>query len=162
MTDQQFRFPSASLPAVPSFAISCPPGWTAQDVPGVIAFMMEPLEAGAFRASVAISADRVPPPGDLPGAAERTLASARASFAELALVQEKVVTVDDRPAALRFVTFGVDGLEHRVLQLQVLFLVEGPHPHLFEVNATCLAAEAGRFALPFVRMVESMAIVADA
>jgi hypothetical protein len=161
MTTQRFAFPSPSLPAVPGFEIACPPDWTSSDVPGAIAVLGEPPEPGTFRASMTITADRLPPAADLAAAADRTLTSARETFPDLELVQEKIVTVAGRPASLRFVTFSAEGLEHLVLQMEALLVVDGPHPHLFQLHATCLAADAGRYALAFVEMLESFRIAED-
>jgi hypothetical protein len=159
MTTERHVFPSPSSPAVPGFELESPSGWISVDVPGAIAMLAEPPNGDRFfRASITVSADRVASPVDLAAVAERTLTSSRETFPGLELVQEKIVTVDGRSASLRFVTFAAEGLEHRVLQMEALFAVGGDHPHLFQMHATCLADDAARYALAFVRMLESFRV----
>ncbi len=156
---QRFAFPSAALPGPPSFEIEAPSDWTSEAVPGTLALLSEPPAAGAFRANVTISADRLPSGSDLAAAASRTLASARATFEDLELLQEKVVTIDGRPASLRFVTFSVEDLGHRVLQMEALVTVAGSPLHLLHLNATCLADDAEHYAEPFVKIVDSLRVL---
>ena len=94
-----------------------------------------------------VGADRVGADFELEDAAAATLEHCRANFAEFRVEQEKVAEIAGRPAALRFQSFAVEGVEDRLLQLQVLLFAppDGRREtkDLFHIDGTCLDARQG-------------------
>ena len=111
-----------------------------------------------------VGADRVGAGFDLEDAAEATLEHCRANFAEFRVEQEKVTEISGRPAALRFQTFTVEGLEDRLLQFQVLLIAppdgrRGQTHDLFHIDGTCRDADKEQYAPLFLAAAESFRFV---
>jgi hypothetical protein len=107
-----------------------------------------------------VSADRVTAEMDLEDAAAATLAHAEEAFSDYRLEQEKVDTIAGRPAALRFQSFAIEGLEDRIMQLQVLLFAppDGREKtrDLFHIDGSCLAGDAATYAPAFVAAAQSL------
>jgi len=96
---------------------------------------------------------------ELEDAAAATLEEAAETFDDFRVEQEKVVQISGRPAAMRFQSFAIDGVEGRLLQLQVLVFAppddrEKTHD-LFHIDGTCLASDAATYAPAFVAAAHS-------
>ena len=106
-----------------------------------------------------ISADRVPADFELEDAAGSTLEQCTNTFDDFRVEQEKVAVIAGEPAALRFQSFALEGLEDRIMQLQVLlFAPPGGREKtkdLFHIDGSCLAADAETYAPVFVAAAES-------
>ena len=111
-----------------------------------------------------VGADRVGAGFDLEDAAAATLEHCRANFADFRVEQEKVAEIAGQPAALRFQSFAVEGLDERLLQLQVLLIAppdgrNGETRDLFHIDGTCLDADKERYAPAFLTAAESFRFV---
>jgi hypothetical protein len=119
---------------------------------------VDPAAAG-FRVNVVVSADRVPADFELEDAAGSTLEQCTATFDDFRVEQEKVAVIAGEPAALRFQSFALEGLEDRIMQLQVLLFAppDGREKtkDLFHIDGSCLAADAETYAPVFVAAAES-------
>jgi hypothetical protein len=111
---------------------------------------------------VLVSADRVAAAVDLETAARTTLEEA-SGFPDFQVEQEHVVDVDGQPASLRWQSFAVEGIEDRLLQMQVLFFAPANGRNkthdLFHIDGTCLAGEAERYATVFQEIARSFRFV---
>jgi hypothetical protein len=148
----------ATRPA-PPLTISYPDTWTAETAQDAIVVLAEPPEEGFFRANVLVASDRLDAGVELEDAVVANLANARAQYPDLRIVQEKVVRIDDGPANLRLQRFQPAELAHPVFQMQVLTLAPdaADQPVLVHLVATCLAADADRYADVFAEIAASLA-----
>src|SRR4029079_14030929 len=135
--------PSPELPPYPAFEIEIPDGWRPDEAPDCLGVFFDPASQG-FTTNVLVSADRVAAAVDLETAARTTLEEA-STFPDFQVEQEHAVDVDGQPASLRFQSFVVDGVEDRLLQMQVLFFAPAngrSQTHdLFHIDGTCLAGD---------------------
>jgi hypothetical protein len=150
------------VPAFAAFEIDLPDGWEADGAPDCLGIFVDPTASG-FRVNLLVGADRVGAGFDLEDAAAATLEHCRANFAEFRVEQEKVTEIAGQPAALRFQSFVVEGLDDRLLQLQVL-LIAPPDGRertqdLFHIDGTCLDADKERYASVFLAAAESFRFV---
>jgi hypothetical protein len=154
----RFSYPSRELPPFAAFEIELPDGWEADEAPDCLGIFVAPDVTG-FRVNLLVGADRVGATFELEDAAEATLEHCRANFAELRVEQEKVAEIGGRPAALRFQSFAVDGVEDRLLQLQVLLFAPPDHrtqtKDLFHIDGTCLDGDKETYAPLFAAAAES-------
>jgi hypothetical protein len=150
------------LPPFAAFEIELPDGWEADEAPDCLGIFVAP-EVTGFRVNLLVGADRVGATFELEDAAAATLEHCRANFAEFRVEQEKVAEIGGRPAALRFQTFAVDGVEDRLLQLQVLLFAPPDHrtqtKDLFHIDGTCLAGDRETYAPVFAAAAESFRFV---
>ena len=157
----RFQHPSPELPPYPAFEIEIPDGWRPDEAPDCLGVFYDPQAAG-FVTNVLVSADRVAAEVDLEAAARVTLNEA-STFTDFQLEQEHVVDVDGQPASLRFQSFVVDGVEDRLLQMQVLFFAppngRSRTHDLFHIDGTCLAGDAERYATVFQEIARSFRFV---
>ena len=114
---------------------------------------VDPAATG-FRVNLLVSADRVAAEVELEDAAATTLEQATEAFDDYRVEQEKVVQISGRPAAMRFQSFTIEGVEDRLLQLQALLFApadgrEKTHD-LFHIDGTCLQRDAATYAPAFV------------
>jgi hypothetical protein len=109
--------------------------------------------------NVVVSADRVPADFDLEDAAASTLEQCNDMFDDFRVEQEKVEVVGGEPAALRFQSFALEGLDDRIMQLQVLLFAPPDGrvktKDLFHIDGSCLAADAETYAPVFVVAAQS-------
>ena len=150
------------MPAFAAFEIDLPDGWAADGAPDCLGIFIDPAASG-FRVNLLVGADRVGAGFDLEDAAAATLEHCRANFAEFRVEQEKVTEIAGQPAALRFQSFAVEGLDDRLLQLQAL-LIAPPDGRertkdLFHIDGTCLDADKERYAPVFLAAAESFRFV---
>ncbi len=150
------------MPAFAAFEIDLPDGWEADGAPDCLGIFIDPAASG-FRVNLLVGADRVGAGFDLEDAAAATLEHCRANFAEFRVEQEKVTEIAGQPAALRFQSFAVEGLDNRLLQLQAL-LIAPPDGRertkdLFHIDGTCLDADKERYAPVFLAAAESFRFV---
>jgi hypothetical protein len=135
-----------------------PAGWEADEAPECLGIFVDPAATG-FRANLLVSADRVAAEFELEDAAAATLEEATEAFDDFRLEQEKVVQISGRPAAMRFQSFAIDGVEDRLLQLQVLFFAppggREKTRDLFHIDGTCLERDAATYAPAFVAAAQS-------
>ena len=158
---QTFRHPSAELPSYAPFEIELPPGWRADEAPDCIGVFFDPAAVG-FRVNLLVSADRVALEVDLEAAAQATLEEV-SQYPDFLLEQEKVGEISGEPASMRFQSFAVDGVDDRLLQLQVLVFSppdgrQRTHD-LFHIDGTCLAGDAERYATVFQEIARSFRFV---
>jgi hypothetical protein len=157
----RFHHPSPELPPYPAFEIEIPDGWRPDEAPDCLGVFYDP-EAVGFVTNVLLSADRVAADVDLETAARTTLEEA-SEFAEYQVEQEHVVDVDGQPASLRWQSFSVEGVEDRLLQMQVLFFApangRSKTHDLFHIDGTCLAGDAERYATVFQEIARSFRFV---
>jgi hypothetical protein len=135
-----------------------PEGWEADEAPECLGMFVDPAATG-FRVNLLVSADRVAADLELEDAAAVTLEEATQAFDDFRVEQEKVVQISGRPAAMRFQSFVIDGVEDRLLQLQVLLFAppdgrEKTHD-LFHIDGTCLQRDAATYAPAFVTAAQS-------
>jgi hypothetical protein len=157
----RFHHPSPELPPYPAFEIEVPDGWRPDEAPDCLGVFYDPASAG-FVTNVLVSADRVAMALDLETAARTTLEEA-SRFPDFQVEQEHVVDVDGQPASLRWQSFAVDGVDDRLLQMQVLFFApagdrEKTHD-LFHIDGTCLAGDAETYATLFQEIARSFRFV---
>jgi hypothetical protein len=159
---QIFRYPSPALPPFAAFEIELPDGWVPDEAPECLAIFVDPA-ATAFRVNLLVSADRVGADVELEDVAAATLEEATHAFADFEVEQEKVSRVAGQAASLRFQSFAVDGVEGRLLQLQVLLFApsdgRSKTRDLFHVDGTCLAEDASTYAPLFVSAAQSLRFV---
>ena len=150
------------MPAFAAFEIDLPDGWEADGAPDCLGIFIDPAASG-FRVNLLVGADRVGAGFDLEDAAAATLEHCRANFAEFRVEREKVTEIAGQPAALRFQSFAVEGLDDRLLQLQALLIAppEGRErtKDLFHIDGTCLDADKERYAPVFLAAAESFRFV---
>jgi hypothetical protein len=100
---------------------------------------------------------------DLEDAAQATLAQAEEAFADFRIEQEKVSRISGQTAALRFQSFALEGLDDRVMQLQVLLFAppdgRTKTKDLFHIDGSCLAGDAATYAPAFVAAAHSFQFV---
>ncbi len=130
-----------------------PDGWEADEAPECLGIFVDPAATG-FRVNVVVNADRVPADFDLEDAAASTLEQCTDVFDDFRVEQEQAEVIGGEPAALRFQSFALEGLEDRIMQLQVLlFAPPGGRVKtrdLFHIDGSCLAADAQTYAPVFV------------
>ncbi|HEX6021072.1 MAG TPA: DcrB-related protein [Solirubrobacter sp.] len=150
------------LPPFAAFEIELPDGWEPDEAPDCLGIFVAPGVTG-FRVNLLVGADRVGATFALEDAAAATLEHCRAHFSEFRVEQEKVAEIAGQPAALRFQSFTVDGVEDRLLQLQVLlFAPPGERRQtkdLFHIDGTCLARDKDTYAPVFAAAAESFRFV---
>src|SRR3954463_11675443 len=157
----RFHHPSPQLPPYPAFEIEVPDGWRPDEAPDCLGVFFDP-ESEGFRTNVLVSADRVTAEIDLETAARTTLQQA-SSFADFQVEQEHLVDVDGRPASLRFQSFAANGVDDRLLQMQVLFFApangRSKTHDLFHIDGTCLAGDTEQYAPVFMEIARSFRFV---
>src|SRR3954453_10580952 len=157
----RFHHPSPQLPPYPAFEIEVPDGWRPDEAPDCLGVFFDPSSEG-FKTNVLVSADRVAAALDLDTAARATLEEA-SGFPEFQVEQEHVVDVDGQPASLRFQSFAVEGVDDRLLQMQVLFFApangRAKTDDLFHIDGTCLAGDTERYAQVFMDIARSFRFV---
>jgi hypothetical protein len=150
------------LPPFAAFEIELPDGWEADEAPDCLGIFVAPDVAG-FRVNLLVGADRVGATFELEDAAAATLEHCQANFGEFRVEQEKVSVIGGRPAALRFQSFTVEGVEDRLLQLQVLLFAPPGHrtrtKDLFHIDGTCLVGDQATYAPQFAAAAESFRFV---
>ena len=156
-----FHHPSPELPPYPAFEIEMPDGWRPDEAPDCLGVFFDPAAEG-FRVNVLVSADRVAAEVDLETAARTTLEQA-SRFADFQIEQEHVVDVDGQPASLRFQSFAIEGVDERLLQMQVLFFApangRSKTHDLFHIDGTCLASQTEHYAPVFMKIAGSFRFV---
>jgi hypothetical protein len=151
-TDNTVEFPSAEIPALPSFTVAVPEGWTATASAEVLLVLLSPerstAEGGTFRANITVDATRVRSTATIDEIAASSLAHLEADYGRVTVLEVGRTDVDGRPAYAREVEFTVPG-GPTVRQIQViadLGLMAAPHLRaLLSVAATCAATEATAF-----------------